>query len=85
MLWEHHKLVYMVFDYFAALASVNSEDIFHIHQNAFTLFVEQCQLAVPGSAACKAENLDMLFVLVNAASRDDHAADRHNAHRARIA
>ena len=28
-LWEHHRLVYMIFDYYASLGSSN--DIFHKH------------------------------------------------------
>lgn len=81
VLWEHHKLVYRIFDFFAALGS--TEDVFHIHSNAFTLMIEECRLAVAGSATCEAKHLDQLFVLVNQASREEQqGADRHNRARA---
>jgi hypothetical protein len=79
VLWEHHQLLTMVFDFYASRGS--SRDPFSISQNGFNLFVSQCGLAVAGSAACQVAHLDQLFLEANAGGARGQA-DKYNAARA---
>lgn len=63
-LWENHRLVYMIFDFYATLGASN--DIFHIHLNAYNQLIENCGLAVDKSPYCQKKHMDQIFVLVNA-------------------
>ena len=62
------RVFYMIFDYFASLSGTG--DLFHIHRNGYDELCSQCGIVVPGSASCDLYHLDLIFVLVNASSRD---------------
>ena len=64
VLWEHHNLIYHIFDYYATLGS--STDIFHIDFNAYQAWIKKCHVAVKNSKTCSMSQLDQLFALVNA-------------------
>ena len=61
---SHGRMFFMIFDYFASMSGTN--DLFHIHRNAFDQLVQRCGLQVKGSKHCDLAHLDIIFVQVNA-------------------
>ena len=58
MLWDHHNLIYQIFDYYATLGASN--DIFHIDFNAYQAWVKRCNIAVKNSKTCSMSHLDQV-------------------------
>ena len=70
---EHHNMVYSMFDYYATLGS---GEPFAIQLNAFTMFVEECELVDAKNPNLKKTNFDQLFLAVNAGTDNIRALDR---------
>jgi hypothetical protein len=66
-LWRHHRLIYSIFDVYAAMPSAaGSLDITRLEKKAYTRFVNDCRMPVRGSKRCGSSAFDQIFILVNA-------------------
>ena len=63
MLWQHHLLLYFMFDCFASMDAKHG--ISTVTYNAFKLLVQDCSLDVPGSKYCDSAHYDQLFIMIN--------------------
>lgn len=77
-LWEYHKVVYGVYDYYSSLMEERKDthgelSIWAISYNAYLEFTRDCELGVTDH--CPAALLEIIWVQVNAVDHDVNALD----------
>lgn len=80
VLWQFHDLIYVCFDYYAALGS--SDDFTHMQLNSFTQFVADCHLSSNKSKFCKKTHFDQLFIAVDASGAGGKTDEAFNKKKA---
>lgn len=80
VLWQHYRMVYGAFDYYAVLFSENENapgepDVFNISLNAYMAFCEQCHMI---SKKVPHGEFETIWALVNATDKVTGAEDKHN-------
>ena len=80
VLWEFHDLLYVIFDYYAAMGA--SDDFTHIQLNSFTQFLTDCRFVDKGSQFCKQTHFDQLFISVDASGAGKETGEKFNKKKA---
>lgn len=64
VLWEYHDLLFVIFDYYAAIGA--NTDVTTVSSNSFAEFATECRLVDKRSKACKIADFDRLYISVDA-------------------
>ena len=80
VLWENHLMVYLLFDYYAAMGSSN--DIFSITLNAYSQFVQDFKLIEKKSQTCTRTAFDQLFIAVDSSNAGGKVEEKYNRKKA---
>lgn len=79
-LWQHHRMIYGAFDYYATLYSDNENapgepDVFNISLNGYMAFAEHCKMV---SKQVPHGEFEVIWSIVNAVDKTTANDDRHN-------
>lgn len=80
VLWEFHDLIYVMFDYYAAMGT--SDDVTHMQMNSFSMFVGDCEFTDKNSEFCKTTHFDQLFIAVDCSGAGGKTDEKYNRKKA---